>query len=222
MRRKSSAGWQTAFENLQALFIHSGNPCQAHVQLRSGLHSSGFFNSRPVIEKDKLLKDAAWDLLTNFENQGGDLYEIDGVVGPQTGATKLAEFLASNLESSTGRPCFHASPAKHEENRVKSMVFTAQEIRMLKGQKILLVEDVLTTGGSIELTIKAIIESGGIILPYVLVLVNRSGLSQVLGKNIVSLINRSLPTWKAEDCPLCKSGSPAIENPKDNWHKLKA
>ena len=85
----------------------------------------------------------------------------------------------------------------------------------------MLCEDVLTTGGSVDLTIDAVESSGGAVMPFILVLVNRSGLTEASGKKIITLINRPMPMWIPDECPLCREGSEAIR-PKDNWARLNA
>lgn len=223
--------WIKEYENKDALWIHDGNPKRPHALLSSGLHSNGFFNSRRIIPQPNendyskiiLLNDAAWDLLGLFKSVGGDLKEVDGVVGPQTGATKLAEFIRNQAnEFLGGGVSFYASPAKHTEDGVKSMVFDAEELAPLRGKKVLLCEDVLTTGGSVKLTVDAILKAGGTPLPFVLCLVNRSGLKEVFDKQIIALIHRSMSQWVAP-CKYCQKGSEAIM-PKDpeNWKLLNA
>lgn len=215
------AGWMQKYTEKEALWIHGGNPSCPHARLTSGLHSNGFFNSRLVIPDDELMRCAASDLRELYLKHGGNISEADGIVGPQTGATKLAEFLSLEFSACPRPACFFASPEKHEEGGVKSMVFETADRSKLKNQHILLCEDVLTTGGSIGLTVNAIVESGGKVLPYILVLVNRSGLTEIDGRQIVALINHPMPMWNPEDCPLCKEGSEAIP-PKGNWDKLTA
>ena len=86
-----------------------------------------------------------------------------------------------------------------------------------------MVEDVLTTGGSVDLTAEAVTNAGGVVLPFVIILVNRSGLTEVNGKKIVALIDRPMPMWTPDECPLCKQGSEALR-PKgtENWDRLNA
>lgn len=220
---RSQEEWITAYKEKGGLWIHDGNPKRPHALLTSGAHSDGFFNSRKIIPDEKLLLDAALDLLELFVQKGGEISVIDGVVGPQTGATKLSELISSALLSVYKKEmCFWASPAKHEENGVKSMVFMDQHIPFFfSPQRILPCEDVLTTGSSVTLAIDAVRAHRSTMLPFVLVLVNRSGLSEVEGKKIIALIDRPMPMWKASDCPLCKAGSDAIPA-KDNWDKLNA
>ncbi len=217
------------YRKLDALWIHDGNPLRPHALLTSGNHSNGFFDSLPVVTHLGLLEVAVSDLVTLLIEGDVDLHKVDMVVGPQTGATKLAEALS--LEITLAEPqfplvgglrtCLTASPAKHFEGGVKSMVFNEEEWKSLLGRHILLCDDVLTTGSSIELTERAITQGGGVVLPYVVVLVNRSGLSEVNGKKIIALIDHPMPIWEARECPLCAQGSVALR-PKEegNWAQL--
>lgn len=221
--KETELHWVRQYEAKKALWIHDGNPKRPHALLTSGKHSNGFFNSRLVIPDEVLLREAVSDLLKLFVFHGGDIGVVEGVVGPQTGATKMSEYASDQITAYTRRECFWASPAKSENHGIKSMVFTQEELTFLPGQQVLLYEDVLTTGGSVDLTTTAIINAGGIVLPYVLVLVNRSGRTEVSGKKIIALINREMPMWGAEYCPLCSEGSEAIPA-KDptNWTRLNA
>ena len=218
MAIRTEEGWIRVYKEKDALWIHDGNMVRPHARLTSGKHSTGFFNSRLVIPDEVLLREAASDLLEIFVSQGGDIVRVEGVVGPQTGATKLAEWMAYAKGS-----CFWASPAKSEKGREKLIIFSRKELDLLPGQSVLLCEDVLTTGGSVELTATAVTNAGGIVLPFVAVLVNRSGLKEIGGRKIVALIDRDMPTWFPEECPLCKQGSKGLF-PKDpaNWALLNA
>ena len=215
--------WITGYKKKDALWIHDGNPKRPHALLASGMHSNGFFNSRLIIPHEILLHDAAHDLLELFIRQSGNIAQVHGVVGPQTGATKLAEFMSSKIRSLTNGHCFWASPAKESrgEGDEKVMGFNEEELRLLPKKSILLCEDVLTTGGSVDLVAKAITSAHGTVLPFILVLVNRSGLTEASGNKIVALIDQPMPMWTPEECPLCKEGSEAIR-PKDNWALLNA
>ena len=217
----SMDSWVKAYQEKGALFIHDGNPKRPHALLTSGNHSNGFFNSRIVCADDELLRDAARDLLTLYSEDDGYIRHIWVVVGPQTGATKLAQVLAEEVANITGLPCDFASPAKHEEDGVKSMMFSDTDTEKVFGASVLACEDVITTGGSVERTIDALEAVDATILPYVLTLVNRSGLCEIRGRRIVALIDHEMPIWTPDECPLCKQGSRAIR-PKDNWTELGA
>jgi orotate phosphoribosyltransferase len=221
---RNQAGWILQYRQNEALWIHDGNRNRPHALLTSGMHSNGFFNSRLVIPDEVLLRDAASDLLELFAQNGGDVSKVQGVVGPQTGATKLAEFISHQISAFNRDECFSASPAKKESAGQKSMVFSNEDLEIIPGQSILLCEDVLTTGSSVGLAETAVVNAGGTVLPFILVLVNRSGLAEVSGKKIIALIDRALPMWTPEECPLCREGSKAIrpkdKHPEDNWAAL--
>ena len=207
-------GWIRVYQELDALFIHDGNVNRPHPLLTSGLHSPDFFNSREVIPHEHFLRNAAYDLAELFVQERGNTERIDRVVGPQTGATKLSELLHNVVGILRERPCNWASPAKAEEDGKKMMVFSDPERCVKPGEYVLLCEDVVTTGGSIELTVRASEEKGGTILPFVLTLVNRSGLAEIDGRKIVALINHPIPMWEPEKCWLCQAGSETIKPKK--------
>ncbi len=225
---KSSRNWTKEFEKKNALWIHSGNPKQSHVILTSGNHSSGYVDCDLVTSDDVLLTDAVADLLYAFAKQmhadfGDDLNIVDGVVGPATGATKLARFLSEQIMAYTRSDCFDASPTKDPKPMTKGMVFEKAEIELFPGQNVLLCDDVMTTGGSVNSTALAVIALHGKPLPYVLTLVNRSGLKVIGGRTIVSLIEHFMPIWTPKECGLCMLGSKAVR-PKgtQNWAKLRS
>ncbi len=218
--------WVTKYREKSALWFHDGNPRRPHALLTSGKHSGGFFNSRLIISDDHLLRRAALDLLRLYIKQGCDISKVGCVVGPQTGATRLAQLICDwiclqNRSVSNGRTCVTASPAKNEIDGVKSMIFVPDDLEKMPGKAVLLCEDVLTTGTSVELAAQAVHAGGGTVMPYVLVLVNRTGLIHVKGKRVIALIDRAMPMWSSEKCPLCKAGSEALR-PKDNWARLNA
>lgn len=216
---RNTDGWINAYKGKDALWIHNGDNDNPHALLTSGKHSTGFFNSKLIIADETLLKEGVSDLIELFMSLGVDISEVGCVVGPQTGATKLAELISGEIKTITNSECFWVSPAKGEVRGQKAMIFSNEDIALVTGQTILLCEDVLTTGGSVELASIAVENIGGNVLPFVLVLVNRSGLNEVGGRKIISLIDRDMPTWTAEECPLCKVGSKALR-PKDNWAEL--
>ena len=218
---RNMLGWELAYAVRYAFWFHDENLGKPHVVLPSGQHSNGYFNTRLIIPHDVVLGDAASDLLELLSSTGeaeGTL--IDMVVGPQTGATRLAELISFRVPTYTGDPCGWSSPAKVETNGIKSMVFTPADVKRLNGNRVLLCEDVITTGKSVDLAARAVIAAGGTVLPFVLALVNRSGLTEINGRRVVSLISRLMPLWDPEDCPLCKAGSKAITAGKDNWNEL--
>ncbi len=216
MSRKTD-GWVKKYQEKDALWIHDGNVERPHALLTSGMHSNGFFNSRLVTSDEPLLREAASDLVEIYRHAKGFTKGPGLIVGPQTGATKLAEFISDEYERY--RPCGWVSPEKVGEGKNREMLFSPEEFSVLEGEDVLLCEDVITTGGSIDLTAKAVTKARATILPFVLALVNRSGLKELSGRKILALIDRPMQTWTEEECPLCKLKSKPFR-PKDNWYLL--
>jgi orotate phosphoribosyltransferase len=88
------------------------------------------------------------------------------------------------------------------------------------GARVLVVEDVISTGGSTLRTIEALRRCESVqLLPYVICLVNRSGKEQIGDFQVRALLTPSIHTWKPDECPLCRKGSTAVR-PKEHWKEL--
>ncbi|MBU3668747.1 MAG: hypothetical protein FGM57_02125 [Candidatus Taylorbacteria bacterium] len=184
-----------------------------------------FFYSKPVVDDVTLREEASLDLVDLLLHTGFDLSTVDRVVGPQTGATLLAEAISKAIGVRRGTLCKWASPAKGTDQEKKTMVWDDPERKVLPGEHVLLCEDVTTTGGSVLLANDAVLKAGGIPFSRVLTLVNRSGENSI-GEdlNLLALITKHGPIWSPEECPLCKDGSEAIspKRPETNWELLTA
>ena len=78
------------------------------------------------------------------------------------------------------------------------------------GEPAIVVEDVITTGGSTLETIQRVEEAGGKVIAAGS-LVDRSGGSADLGQVKASLTNLKIQNYNPAECPLCKSGIPAVK-----------
>jgi orotate phosphoribosyltransferase len=217
---RSIEAWITQYERKGALWLHDGNPRRPHALLSGGEHSNGFFNSELVMEDPVLLDTAVADLaaLLTSEPQlrSG---RVDRVVGPAMGAITLAHDMARHLKCLRGYT--EKDVVSGPEGDRKVMVF--KRVALKPNERVLLVEDVLTSGQSIELAASAVKQAGGIMLPFVGVIVNRSGRKKVGGMKIIALIDRHMPRWCAHKCELCALGSePLKPKEKENWARLNA
>ena len=80
--------------------------------------------------------------------------------------------------------------------------------RIEKGQRVLIVEDIVTTGGSVREVVDVVNEAGGEIVGVGL-LVNRSGGKADFGvpnDKVQALLNLTVPTFQPDNCPLCQDG----------------
>lgn len=212
--------WIQECQEHGALWLHDDNPKRPHALLASGKHSTGFFNMGILAENAELLDSAADDVVSLLAWQGLHLDDVDRVVGPAMGAITLAHAVARNIaRKRNGRPCLCAYAEKSEDGA--SMLFRRTNIR--PDEHVLCVEDVITTGGSVEKVLAAIVQAGGHPLPFVGAILNRSDKVKIDGVWIVSLIDKPMPAWTQEECLLCRQGSEAIR-PKgaENWARLTA
>ena len=201
--------WIELLRQINALWIHDNNPRRPHALLTSGKHSNGFFNGSLAICNPDLLNQLCKALIRQV-----DLTRLQApqlVVGSAMGAITIAYEIARQLDDKT--------QAGFTEKAGDLMELKRFPIK--PGHRVLVVEDVLTTGGTTKKTIDGIKKADGNILPFILVLVNRSGLSQIDDYKLISLIDHHLPIWTPEECPLCQMGSIALR-PKDNWEALNA
>ena len=199
-------------QRTEALFRASGAFREGHFQLKSGRHADAY------VEKFAVLSDpAATSELCSFwaarmrgaDDTPGRL--VDLVAGPTTGGVILAFETARQLglRSIFAEEVHDADGAARREFR--------RGFAILPGERVLLVDDILTTGGSLLAMIPAVEAMGGEIVECA-VLVDRSGgratlTSPATGRTypLRSLWQLDLPTYEpgVATCPQCAAGEPA-------------
>ena len=201
--------WMERFCDSGALCIHDGNPRRPHALLTSGKHSNGFFNASKIIENPRLLEQACTALI----NRHWKIEIPDRIIGSAFGAITIAHEFGRNA----GTKCGFTEPVIEEGEKNMPL----KRFNVKKGDKVLVVEDVMTTGGTTNKTIATLEDLGAKVSPVIFVLVNRSGMTHLGNREILALIDNEMPSWNPRECPLCKKGSEAIR-PKGNWKKLTA
>lgn len=197
----------------EALFRASGALREGHFTLKSGRHSDAY------LEKFQVLQDpAATSELCGFWAQGvrdrdGEAL-VDLVAGPTTGGVMLAFETGRQL----GTRAIFAEEVATEAGQPPKREFR-RGFQINPGEKVLLVDDILTTGGSLLAMIPAVEAMGGEIVECA-VIVDRSGglatlTSPATGRvyPLRSLWALELPTYEpgADTCPRCAAGEPAIK-----------
>ncbi len=199
--------WKSTFQKQDAIWIHDNKPARPHALLTSGLHSNGFVNCSLVTQDAALLK----TIVSGPDGLAPRLLDKpDWVIGSALGAVTFAYAVALQLGANAG----------FTEKDGEAMKLARFEVK--PGQKILVVEDTISTGGSTLKTIEGIQKAGvpaENILPYIVCLVNRSGSSSLGGRELRALLTLDIHNWAADDCPLCKMGSQVVR-PKANWAAL--
>lgn len=179
-------------QEIKQLFIETNAIMEGHFLLTSGLHSPLYVEKFNVLQHPDYTEKLCRELASRFKDD-----RIETVVGPMTGGILLAYETGKALGT---RAIF----TERENGR---MTFR-RGFSLFPGERVLIVEDIVTTGGSVREVIDVVREAGGVPVA-VGMLVDRSG-----GKADFSpvphqaLLHLAVETFTAEDCPLCQKGVP--------------
>lgn len=177
----------------------------SHFVYSSGRHSSVYVNKDALYLYPRTIAS-----LCRLMGQPYDANAIDVVVGPVLGGIILSQWVAHSL---TERRSFGETLAVYAEKGAdsaeKKFFFGRGYDRFIPGRNILVVEDVLTTGGSARQVIELVRKHDGNVVGLS-VLCNRGNVqpADVGDVPIQSLITLSLDTYTEEDCPYCEQGVP--------------
>jgi orotate phosphoribosyltransferase len=181
-------------EELIQIFRQTNALLDGHFLLTSGLHSSHYFQCAKVLQYPKYLHLFAGELAKHFEYS-----EIELVISPAIGGVVVGTEVGRMLDV---RTIF-----AERENGVMSL---RRGFEMKKGERVLVVEDVVTTGGSvneiIQLAKKADAKLAGV--GYI---VDRSNGKTTFNAKTFSVLQMDMITYTPDACPLCKKGTPAVK-----------
>ena len=182
---------------------------EGHFKLSSGNHSKFYLQSAKVLEDPKTAKLLADELAKQIKE--ADI-AIDTICSPALGGVIAGFVLATALDK---RSIF--------TERVQGEMTLRRGFEIKKGERVLICEDIITTGGSALEAAKVIESLGGEVVAFA-ALANR-GFCKREGSNIEAKENCKLPKnkpffaladfsfeiYSPQDCPLCKAGSEAIK-----------
>ena len=123
-------------------------------------------------------------------------FDIGLVAGPTTGGIILAHEVARQM----------GLPAIYAERQAKGRAFR-RGLRLAPGTRVLVVDDVLTTGKSIKEVIEAVETQGGV-MAGIAILVDRSEGSIDFGMPLFSCLRAVTATYAPTECPQCATGVP--------------
>ena len=132
---------------------------------------------------------------------------VEVVVGPALGGIILSQWAAYHLSRETGRDVLAVYTEKDAE---KNQIFTRGYDKVVKGKKVLVVEDLVTTGGSVKKAVDSVRGAGGEVVA-VCVMVNRDPAQvtdEAVGAPLESLGVYEVPSYDPGDCPLCRKHIP--------------
>lgn len=203
--------WGKKLEDCGALWrMNYENKDGAHAELTSGKHSDGYCNCAKIVMNPKLVEEIAAGIIEKLEKESGYM-KPDFVVGPAYGAITFAHEVARQLGTNFG----FTEVEYTDEGKMQVL----KRFDIPEEAKVLVIEDVTTTGGSILKTINALERSGVKSLPTVGLILNWSGKTEIEGYKIVSLLEAKMNVYEPDACELCSAGREAVR-PKANWAKL--
>lgn len=195
MDEKMREFWRRKFETL-------GVMCHGHFRLHSGLHSDAYINKNALYTSPTDLMDFCWDAVSLLLD-----IPFDVIAGPESGGAKLAMFLSASISNFfINKDANYDWPCVYAEKSDGSMIFRRNQKALIRGKRVLIVDDVLVTGDSIAKTINAVREAGGTPV-HIFVIWDRSADNfQPPDVNIISFDKLSLGVWEEAVCYLCEMG----------------
>jgi orotate phosphoribosyltransferase len=187
MTPKTSASVLDRFRRVGALL-------EGHFRLTSGLHSAGFLQCALVLQYPPEAEACGVGIAEQVRGLGAQV-----VLSPALGGIVIGQEVARALG-------VRAMFAERQDGRLtvrRGFTFEA-------GEKVLVVEDVVTTGGSTRETIEVARAAGAQVVGAAAI-VDRSGGQQQLGVPFYVLADIPLPTHEPEACPLCQAGQPVVK-----------
>lgn len=176
------------------LFKESGALLEGHFLLTSGLHSSHYLQCALFLQ-----------FPPNAERVGRELaallrpFSPAAVVSPAVGGILVGHEVARALEV---RAIF--------TERESGVMTLRRGFSLRAGEKVAVVEDVVTTGGSVVDAARAAREAGAEVAAYGAI-VDRSGGRAQLERPLRTLLSVNFSTFPPAQCPLCRQGIPAVK-----------
>jgi orotate phosphoribosyltransferase len=175
-------------------FRRAGALLEGHFRLTSGLHSPGYLQCALVLQHPR----EAEALGAAIADQVRDL-GIQTVLSPALGGIVIGQEVGRALG-------VRAIFAERQDGRLT----LRRGFTLDRGEKVLVVEDVVTTGGSTRDTIDVAREAGAVVVGAAAI-IDRSGGQQKIDVPFHVLAEVSLPTYDPATCPLCLAGQPVVK-----------
>ena len=181
-------------EDVLRVFQERGALLEGHFLLTSGLHSPRYLQCARVLMDPALATRLGADLAARLRPLLGGTDPV-AVVAPALGGVLVAHEVARAF-----------SCPGHFTERTDGVMALRRGFALTAGQPVVVVEDVVTTGGSTREVMEVVRGLGAPVLA-VGSLVDRSGGTIDLGVPRASLLTLEVPTYAAASCPACASGS---------------
>lgn len=181
-------------ERVIEIMKEAGVLLEGHFLLTSGRHSNRYLQCAKIFRNTKYAEELCGALAEQFKNDS-----VSVVIGPAMGAVQMAYEVSRHLKCEN-----------FFTERVDGKMALRRGFELSAGQKVVIVEDVVTTGGSVKEVIE-LVRSMGADIVGVGSIVDRTGGEIDFGVPYKSVISMKVESWEPADCPLCKEGKPAYK-----------
>jgi orotate phosphoribosyltransferase len=175
-------------------FKRAGALLEGHFLLSSGLHSPIYLQCALAMQSPAVAAEFGAALANEFREQG-----IETVASPAIGGLIIGYEVARQL----GERFIWTE-------REQGSMTLRRGFSVREGERLLVVEDVITTGGSTRDTIKALTDRGGMVVAAASI-IDRSGGEADVGVPRFSLATLNVPAAALDECELCAQGGVAVK-----------
>ena len=187
--------------DLRALLEQTGALLTGHFRLSSGLHSPNYVQCAKLLEHPRNAKAIGAALGERMRSTG-----VEKIVAPALGGVIIGYTVAEALDV----------PSVFTERKEGAMTLR-RGFAIGEGEKVAIVEDVVTTGKSTRETADVIAQHGGKVVGFASIL-NRSGKANPFDAPYEALLALNLDTYEESECPLCARGV-ALDAPGSRFSK---
>lgn len=173
-----------------------------HFVFTSWRHSDTYINKDALYPYTKETSELCREFAERFKDSG-----VEAVIGPAIAAAILAQWTAHHLSEMSGKTVYSAYADKDGEG---GFLIKRGYDQVIRGKKVLIVEDLTTTGGSIKKVVLAVRAAGGEVVGTA-VLCNRGNVKAAdVGDvpRLESLVSLDLESWDPSECELCQAAIP--------------
>lgn len=175
----------------------------SHLVYTSGRHGSAYVNKDAIYPHTQVTSHLCWSMAEHFRDA-----EVDVVLAPAVGGIILSQWIAHHLTEMSQREVL-AVYAEKSGTEAEFVIKRGYD-KLISGKRVLVVEDILTTGGSVKKVVK-LVKLAGATVVGVAAICNRGGISaDQLGAvpELFSLVKISLDSWEEKNCELCAKNIP--------------
>lgn len=178
-------------EKILELFKTTDALQHGHFRLTSGLHSPEYFQCAKVLQYPQYNEILCGEIARHFYD-----WKVDLVIAPAIGGIMVGQEVSRQMRV---RGIF--------AERGEKYMLIRRGFEVKQGERALVCEDVVTTGGSVKEVVELVKYSGGIVVG-VSSIVDRSKAPTNFGAEFFSLLKMDVPVYQPEVCPLCKENVP--------------